>query len=279
VLQGQDNGPAAARTLVFTANSAESASLADPNTSGKGSVGVYGHGQNVGVLGDSAGTGTGVQGNGGPDHGDGVVGNGGGTAAGVVGYAGPNNGTGVVGYAATTASGTGVAAKGGLNGGTGVDATGFYAVAATSFGSGGVGVAATGDAFGVSASGNGVGVRGVGLDGVVGQTSTGNGVRGVVTDAAGVAVLAENPFGTALKAAGRTVFSRSGVLSVPAGSSHVTKSGIALTAESLILATLQQNRPGVYVQAAVPDISRNSFTIHLTKAVTGRTRVAWFVVN
>ena len=279
VLQGTDNGPTTARTMVFTANSAESASLADPNTSGKGSLGVYGHGQNIGVLGDSTGTGTGVQGNGGPDHGDGVVGNGGGGAAGVVGYAGPDNGTGVVGYAASTSSGIGVAAKGGLTSGVGVQATGFLGVDATSFGTGGVGVAATGDGIGVDGEGNGVGVRGIGLDGVLGQTSTGNGVRGIVTAAGGVAVFADNPFGTALKATGRTVFSQSGILTVSAGSSRVTKTGVMLTTSSLVLATLQQNVPGVYVQSAVPNVSGSSFTVHLNKTAPARIKVAWFVIN
>ena len=59
----------------------------------------------------------------------------------------------------------------------------------------------------------------------------------------------------------------------------MTKTGVALTAASLVLATLQQNRAGVFVQAAVPDVSRSSFTIHLNKAVSASTKVAWFVVN
>jgi len=165
--------------------------------------------------------------------------------------------------------------------GTGVQGTGSgagHGVTGDAFGTG-VGVVGTGNAFGVVGEATGEGVRGIGLDGVVGQTSTGNGVHGLVSSSAGVAVFAENTFGIALKATGRTVFNRSGVLTVPAGSSTVTHSGIALAAQSLILATLQQNRAGVFVQAAVPDVAGSSFTIHLSKAVSKNTTVAWLVVN
>ena len=51
------------------------------------------------------------------------------------------------------------------------------------------------------------------------------------------------------------------------------------TTASLVLATLQDNRAGIFVQAAVPNISGSSFTIHLSKAVSANTKVAWFVVN
>jgi hypothetical protein len=34
-----------------------------------------------------------------------------------------------------------------------------------------------------------------------------------------------------------------------------------------------------FVQAAVPNVSRSSFTVHLNKAVSAGTKVAWFVVN
>ena len=54
---------------------------------------------------------------------------------------------------------------------------------------------------------------------------------------------------------------------------------MTLTGSSLILATLQQNQSGVWVQSAVPDVAGNSFTVHLNKAVTASTTVAWFTVN
>jgi hypothetical protein len=197
----------------------------------------------MGVRGQGVGAGTGVQGMGGPSNGFGVVGQGVGQSAGVAGAGGANNGAGVTG--------------GGGGAGYGV--------------------------FGVGGPSNGVGVIGQGQgvgDGVQGETSKGNGVRGYTTNAAGVGVLAENgQGGTALQVFGPAVFSRSGVLTVPAGSSAVTKTGVALSAASLILATLQQNVAGVWVGSAEANVAGSSFTIHLNKTVSARTRVAWFVVN
>lgn len=289
VLQGADNGFPTTRTAVFTLNKTEFAMLADPDTSGKGSLGVYGHGNDIGVLGDASGTGTGVVGNGGSSGGAGVAGNGGGTSVGVLGTGGPDNGIGVLGIGA--ASGAGVVGKGDLNG-TGVEGTGQgtgSGVMGTAFGTG-HGVAGIGGPFGVNGNGSIAGVRGIGPDGVQGQSGTGNGVRGQSTTGsgvrgtaaatAGVGVVAENLLGgTALKAVGTAKFSRSGILTVSAGSSKVTKTGITLTAASLVLATLQQHVSGVYVQAAVPHVSQSSFTIYLSKAVAATTKVAWFVVN
>jgi hypothetical protein len=42
---------------------------------------------------------------------------------------------------------------------------------------------------------------------------------------------------------------------------------------------LQQDRSGVYVRSAVPNVAASSFTVHLNKAVAASTSVAWFVVN
>jgi hypothetical protein len=43
---------------------------------------------------------------------------------------------------------------------------------------------------------------------------------------------------------------------------------VALTAASLVLATLQQDKTGVWVRSAVPNIPGSSFTVHLSKAAT-----------
>jgi len=105
-------------------------------------------------------------------------------------------------------------------------------------------------------------------------------VRGIALAVNGVGVLAENDAGgTALKAIGTTTFSRSGVLTVTAGSSTVTKTGVRLTAASLVLAVVQQDVAGVWVRAAVPNVTASSFTIHLNKTVASSTKVGWFVVN
>jgi hypothetical protein len=74
-------------------------------------------------------------------------------------------------------------------------------------------------------------------------------------------------------------FSRSGLLSIAAGKSSATQTGVALAAASLVLATLQQNLAGVYVRAAVPNAGASSFTVYLSKAPSVSTKVAWFIVN
>ncbi len=110
--------------------------------------------------------------------------------------------------------------------------------------------------------------------------TSGKGSLGVYGLGQNMGVLAEDTAGgTALQATGPAVFSRSGVLTVGAGTSAVTKTGVALTAASLVLASVQQDRAGVWVRSAVPNVVGSSFTIHLNKTVAASTTVAWFVVN
>ena len=97
---------------------------------------------------------------------------------------------------------------------------------------------------------------------------------------AGVAVHGEAPWPTlALRVIGRVGFTRSGVVTVSAGKRSVKKTGIPLAASSLVLATIQQDRVGVYVEAAVPSVAGSYFTIYLNKNVASATRVAWFVLG
>jgi hypothetical protein len=133
-------------------------------------------------------------------------------------------------------------------------------------------------------SGTGHGVSGTGGASGNGVTGTGggrgNGVVGQAISTDGAGVLAVNfAGGTALQVAGKAAFSRSGVLTVAAGKSSATVTGVALTAASLVLATLQQDRAGIWVRSAVPNVTASSFTVHLSKAVPARTRVAWFVAD
>jgi hypothetical protein len=132
---------------------------------------------------------------------------------------------------------------------------------------------------GVSDSGSDGAVWGENIGGgpgVKGTAGTGNGVVGSST--AGVGVLASGK--TALKVQGPAAFSRSGRLTIKAGQSTATKSGISLTAASLVLATIQGNVAGVFVQGVtIVTGTSGSFTIHLNKAVPASTRVAWFAVN
>jgi len=105
-------------------------------------------------------------------------------------------------------------------------------------------------------------------------------VHGITDSATGAGVVAENAAGgAALQVQGVAAFARSGLLTVAAGKSSATQTGVALTAASLVLATLQQHATGVYVQAAVPSVTDSSFTVYLSKAPTATAKVAWFIVN
>lgn len=129
------------------------------------------------------------------------------------------------------------------------------------------GVYGRSDAGGAAARGiAGFSDAGIGL---LGQTNTGTGLR---------AYSGPSPTSIALRVTGRAVFDRSGRLTIAAGSSSVT-ARIPLRPESMVLAVLQTNRPGVYVQAAVPNPGAGSFTIYLNKAVTASTVVAWQVLS
>ena len=49
---------------------------------------------------------------------------------------------------------------------------------------------------------------------------------------------------------------------------------------ALVLATIQGNVPGVYVQGVTVSVgSSGSFTVHLNKATPANVAVAWFVLN
>jgi hypothetical protein len=138
---------------------------------------------------------------------------------------------------------------------------------------GGVGV--KGDGF----QGSGTGVWGNGATGVLGEGAA-VGVQGTADAPAGIGVLAENSHGGhALKVNGLAAFSRSGVATVPAHQSAVSEK-LRLSAASFVLATIQGNVAGVYVQGVtVAPGSPGEFTIHLSKAVPAKTKVAWLVVN
>jgi hypothetical protein len=144
----------------------------------------------------------------------------------------------------------------------------------------GAGLVGIGTSVGVSGQGDD-GTNAYGVQGVAYNSGTGViGVAGAPAIGEGVGVTAQHTSGgTALQVIGKAAFSRSGTLTIKAGDSAVTLTGVALTAASMILATLQNDVPGVYVQSAVPDVSEGSFTIHLSKAVPTSTTVAWFVVN
>jgi hypothetical protein len=117
--------------------------------------------------------------------------------------------------------------------------------------------------------------------GVTGSTTGANGGVQGLNHGTGPGVLAQNTAGgTALQVSGPAAFSRSGAVSIPATKASAKVSGLALGPASLVLATIQANVAGVYVQGVtVVAGTSGSFTVHLNKATPSALQVAWFVLN
>jgi hypothetical protein len=62
-----------------------------------------------------------------------------------------------------------------------------------------------------------------------------------------------------------------------AGRKTVTVTASAVTSSSIVLATLQISKSGLYVQGAVP--GAGSFTINLNKTASADLPVGWFVIS
>ena len=152
-------------------------------------------------------------------------------------------------------------------------------------------VASTGTAafLGVGQTMGVLGTGGSGYAGVYGYAAKrGRGVDGRNTDTGSYGALGGPDTGVhaeagrsplALRVVGPAAFSRSGIAVVAKNASSVTIRNLSLSGSSLVLATPQTNRAGVWVQAAVPDPKTRTATIHLSKKVSAPTRIAWFVVN
>ena len=136
----------------------------------------------------------------------------------------------------------------------------------------------------VSTSGTGVQGLSTSQSGVYGQSSSGEGVHGesVTGDgvygvsASGVGVHAAGN-GIALQVEGKVRLSRSGRKAIASGHSSLKVTMAGVTTSSYVVATLQTNRSGFYVQSAVP--ASGSFTIYLNKAVPSPTYVGYLVIN
>jgi hypothetical protein len=81
----------------------------------------------------------------------------------------------------------------------------------------------------------------------------------------------------ALAVQGKAVFSRSGRTAISKGHASRAVTFAGVTTSSLVIATLQTYRSGIYVAAAVP--AAGKFTIYLNKAVSATTYVAFFILN
>jgi hypothetical protein len=170
-----------------------------------------------------------------------------GTAPGATGVAGAGS-TGVLGDGNGTVPTTGVHGQG---------TTGVRAIGENDQGSTGV--------FATSESG--VGVRG--------HSDFGAGIRGY---GGTLGIEAESPT-KALSVIGKSSFSRSGMATVPAGRMSVVVPGVDLDPTSMVLATLQQNRKGTWIKAAVPNAVNDTTKIQLSRRAPRPTRVAWFVIE
>jgi hypothetical protein len=150
---------------------------------------------------------------------------------------------------------------------------------------------------GVTGSGGDVGVHGSGFFGVVGSGDvTGVGVYAEGNTGVWAHPTGSSPAGPAPNAGlsaeaawpknaahfnGRTTFTRSGKLVVPAGSSSVPKS-MPLSASSLVFAVVISNRAGFWVTRVVSSPSTSSFRVHLNATVPSGTSgvyVAYFIAN
>jgi hypothetical protein len=279
--------------------------------SGSGAQGVFGvaiHGYGVQGLSDSSGF-AGVRG-GCSGNGQGVIGtvsgtgaavqgeNDGSTGPGVLGTAGPLSGItediagvvgdsqqsfGVAGYSADVSGVVGV--QGAKPAGVALSQpAGVIGQSVSNYGVAGVSQSQIG-VIGASISDSPavLGTNGGNGPGVMGQTGTGSGpgVEGFTFGTGPGVYAVSNGQGNALDVVGTATFSRSGLVSIAAGASTATVTGVALTAQSIILANLQNKLTGVLVECVVPNVTANSFMIVLSKAVPAgkKATVGWFVVN
>jgi hypothetical protein len=269
-----------------------------------GGIGVRGEAPNLGVQGISTTTTTGIRygvcGQNASQNGAGVYGEstatsgvgveGAGPGIGVYGRASLDSGTGVYG-AATSPTGLGVGAAGVSSAPIGVGVLGRAvnsadtAVGVSGQADGGIGVAGWVGNTGAPPPLAKSGVYGrcdtdSSSHGVFGRSAAGYGVRGLSTTGIGVLGEASGPTGTALKVAGKAVFSRSGKATVPTGQSTVIVTGVTIAAASLVVATIQGvGESGLYVRSVSLSVTNSRFTIRLSKAVAANTLVGWFIVN
>jgi hypothetical protein len=157
--------------------------------------------------------------------------------------------------------------------------TSLYAVSDTD-GASLVGESRSSDGYGVQGTSPYIGVLAVGgANGVYTVSDYGTAVRALTYDGTAVHASTAVPQGYALQVQGAVSFSRSGRVTVPAGSDRVTVPLADVRPGTSFLATLQQLRPGVSVAAAVPNPTSDTLTVVLTKKVTSDTSVAWLALD
>lgn len=95
----------------------------------------------------------------------------------------------------------------------------------------------------------------------------------------GIAVWASCTGGAAIVADGLTEFSRSGKAAFATGQASRTIKPGRMTADTLVVATIQGAVPGTWVLGVSLNVTKQSFTIRLNKAAPTALKVGWFVVN
>jgi hypothetical protein len=141
---------------------------------------------------------------------------------------------------------------------------------------------------GTARSSKGIGVQGAASSekgktvGVQGLTESSDGTAGqFVADGGGTAIEARAAKkGVALRTKGRLELSERSGSAEAIGAEFVIPVVGGLSDKSLVLATLQDHRPGVHVEAAyVLDAEDGLIVVRLNQAVAEQTKVAWFVLD
>jgi hypothetical protein len=299
VIQGADNSGSAS-TLVRSNTTTAFQGLADAtsgtaygvrgrsnSTAGAGVVGqvVAVSGLNYGVRGlTSSGAGAGVRGEG-PSLGvDGYAAATSGGTQGVFGHVASPTGFGVYGisqWRGVQGVGTGASGIGTVGLNTGSLTTGRGVLGYASAGTGVHGW--SGSLLSIPAGVATTGVLGecnkdTVSNGVLGRSAAGYGVHGTTTSGTGLYGEAATTSGAGLRVRGKAIFSRSGKATVAAGASSVVVAGLASTASTFVVATIQgAGASGLYVRNVSVNTAASTITIVLSKAVAVNTSVGWFV--
>jgi hypothetical protein len=135
------------------------------------------------------------------------------------------------------------------------------------------------DGYAMSANGVSTGLNAVGGEtGVYTVSDYGVAMRALTYDGVAVEAATAVDAGHALRVEGAAHFSRSGRATVRAGRKSVTVPA-AVRAGSSALATLQNRRFGVVIEAAVPDPVAKTLTIWLSRSAPIPIDVAWLLLD
>jgi hypothetical protein len=143
-----------------------------------------------------------------------------------------------------------------------------------------VGVNTAADGYGMRATGAYIGMDAIG--GEIGTSSSsdyGVAVLGATYDGVALKGTTSVPQGWALQTEGPVRFSTAGRATIPAGKDKVVLSGLPITASTMVLATPQTRRKGIYVEAVVPNTQNGTATVYLNAATPAALVIGWFVIG